>query len=52
MILNFEKFKNTIKEPLSKFFQEVGKITQTVTENNILTYIGWVFSSFNCVPIS
>jgi hypothetical protein len=38
MKLNLEQLKNTIKELLSVFFQKVGKITQTVTQKNILTY--------------
>jgi hypothetical protein len=41
-----------VKLKLRKFFQEVGRIIQTVTHKNILTYFGWVFLSFNCVPKS
>jgi hypothetical protein len=53
MKLNFERFKNTVIELLSIYFiQEVGKITQTITLRNILTYFGWVFSSLNWVLLS
>jgi hypothetical protein len=46
MKLCFEQFKNTVFKVY--FYQEVGKITKTVTQNKILSYFGWVLSS----PIS